>query len=283
MTTHRSLKAAAGPAAAIGVALATLAASSCAFAKPAPAELAAPIAAYKIWVGDEIEQLLAETQKFVDAIKAGDLSKARALYAPARAPYERVEPIAELFSDLDKRIDVRADEFEKKEADPKFSGYHRLEYGLFSQGSSEGLAPIADQLMADLRELQSRVRGLTVPPEKVVGGASALIEEVARTKISGEEDRYSRTDLWDFKANVEGAGKIHELLRPLSMKENPKLVARIDANFAKINVLLAKYESADGGYVSYDTVSKRDRAAMRGPINALAEDLSKLRGLLGLP
>jgi iron uptake system component EfeO len=251
-------------------------------AKVAPGELVTPIADYKIWVGQETELLLTKTQGFVDAIKAGELDKARALYAPARVHYERIEPIAELFSDLDKSIDVRADDFEKKEADPAFTGFHRLEYGLFARNTTEGLAPLADKLIADLKELQGRIKTLTVPPEKVVGGAAVLIEEVAETMISGEEDRYSRTDLWDFQANVEGARKIHELLRPLTTQEAPKLVQRIDANFAKVDKLLQTYAAPGGGFVSYDKVSKKHRNAMRGPVNALAEDLSKLRGTLGL-
>jgi iron uptake system component EfeO len=251
-------------------------------AEVAPGDIVAPIADYKIWVGQEVEALLGATQAFVDAVEAGDLAKAKALYAPARIHYERIEPIAELFSDLDKSIDVRADDFEKKEADSNFSGFHRLEYGLFAKNSTDGLAPFAARLIADVKELQARIRQLAVPPEKVVGGAATLIEEVAKTKISGEEDRYSRTDLWDFNANVEGARKIHDLLRPLTTKENPKLVQRIDANFAKIVALLDKYGAPDGGFVSYEKVSRKDRNAMRGPVNALAEDLSKLRGTLGL-
>lgn len=251
-------------------------------AKVAPGDLVAPIADYKIWVGQETDALLSRTESFVAAIKAGELDKAKALYAPARVHYERIEPIAELFSDLDKSIDVRADDFEKKEADPAFTGFHRLEYGLFAKNSTEGLSPLADKLLADIKDLQGRIKSLAVPPEKVVGGAAVLIEEVAKTKIAGEEDRYSRTDLWDFKANVEGARKIHELLRPLTTQESPKLVQRIDANFAKVDKLLESYAAPGGGFVSYDKVSKKHRNAMRGPVNALAEDLSKLRGTLGL-
>jgi iron uptake system component EfeO len=250
--------------------------------KVTPAELVTPISEYKIWVGEEVEALVSKSKSFTDAVRAGDLAKAQALYAPARVHYERIEPIAELFSDLDKAIDVRADDFAKKEADPKFTGFHRIEYGLFAKKSVDGLAPLADKLDADIKELQSRIKGLTVPPEKVVGGAAVLLEEVAKTKISGEEDRYSRTDLWDFNSNVEGAKKIHNLLRALTEKANPKLVTRIDANFVKVETVLAKYAVPGGGYKSYDELTKKDRNTVRGPVTALAEDLSRLRGELGL-
>lgn len=265
-----------------GLCLATFGAASVAPAKVPPTALISAISDYKLYVADEVKVLVRDTRRLADAIKAGDLAGAQSLYAPARLPYERIEPIAELFSDLDKSIDARADDFEKKEADPAFGGFHRLEYGLFAKKSTDGLQPIADKLVADVVDLQGRIKGLTVPPEKMVGGAAALIEEVAKTKISGEEDRYSRSDLWDFAANVAGAKRIYELLKPVVAGENARLAKRIDGNFAKVETILARYATPDGGYESYDKLSKKDRTALRGPITALAEDLSKLRGTLGL-
>jgi iron uptake system component EfeO len=246
-----------------------------------PADFVAPISDYKIYVSDEVAALVASTKTLVEAVKANDLEKAKSLYASTHAHYERIEPVADLFSDLDKSIDSRADDFAKKEEDPGFIGFHRIEYGLYNKKSTDGLASVADKLMADVTDLQARIKDLVLPPSKVVGGAADLIEEISKTKISGEEDRYSRTDLWDFKANLDGAQKIVALLQPLTTKANAKLQTRIDANFAKVDGILAKYATADG-YQSYDSVSKKDRTALRGPVTALAEDLSKLRGTLGL-
>ena len=138
--------------------------------------------------------------------------------------YETIEPIAELFSDLDVVIDSRADDHEQAEKDPGFIGFHRIEYGLFAPNSTEGLAPYADKLMADVLDLQKRIASLTFPPDKVVGGAAVLMEEVAATKISGEEDRYSHTDLWDFQANFDGSRKIFDLFRPLIAKDDKAFV-----------------------------------------------------------
>lgn len=92
----------------------------------------------------------------------------------------------------------------------------------------------ADQLNSDVLDLQTRISELAFPPSKVVGGAAGLIEEVAASKISGEEDRYSHTDLWDFRANVDGAQKIVDLLRPQLQKSNAELLAKVDANFKRL-------------------------------------------------
>ncbi|APG17590.1 iron uptake system protein EfeO [Kosakonia radicincitans DSM 16656] len=243
--------------------------------------LSGAITDYKAYVVAETAQLVSGTKAFTDAVKAGDIEKAKALYAPTRQHYERIEPIAELFSDLDGRIDAREDDYEHKAEDPKFTGFHRLEKALFGDNSTKEMGKYADQLNSDVLDLQTRINELAFPPSKVVGGAADLIEEVAASKISGEEDRYSHTDLWDFQANVDGAQKIVNLLRPQLQKENAELLAKVDANFKKVDTILAKYRTKDG-YETYDKLTDADRNALKGPITTLAEDLAQLRGVLGL-
>ncbi|SFT56512.1 iron uptake system component EfeO [Kosakonia arachidis] len=243
--------------------------------------LSGAITDYKAYVVAETAQLVSGTKAFTDAVKAGDMEKAKALYAPTRQHYERIEPIAELFSDLDSSIDAREDDYEHKADDPKFTGFHRLEKALFGDNSIKEMGKYADQLNSDVLELQTRINELAFPPSKVVGGAADLIEEVAASKISGEEDRYSHTDLWDFQANVDGAQKIVDLLRPQLQKENAALLAKVDANFKKVDTILAKYRTKEG-YETYNKLTDADRNALKGPITTLAEDLAQLRGVLGL-
>ncbi|MCX8282176.1 iron uptake system protein EfeO [Phyllobacterium sp. 0TCS1.6C] len=262
-------------------AFAVLAGSSGARAEVSPLDLVGPIADYKIYVSENLEKLVADTRQFTDAVKAGDLDKAKSLFGSTRMSYEAIEPIAELFSDLDASIDSRADDHEKAEKDPGFTGFHRIEYGLFAENSTKDLAPFADKLMADVTDLNKRITDLTLPPEKVVGGAAVLMEEVAATKISGEEDRYSHTDLWDFKANFDGSRKIFDLVRPLIEKDEGEFITKVSANFDKVDETLGKYKTAEG-YELYDKLSEDDRAVLAAAVNTLAEDLSTLRGKLGL-
>jgi len=247
----------------------------------APMDLVGPMSEYKLYVSEKLQTLVADTRAFTDAVKAGDIEKAKALFAPARMSYEAIEPVAELFSDLDVSIDSRADDYEHGEQDPAFPGFHRIEYGLWAQNSAAGLGPVADKLMADVDELGKRIAELTFPPEKVVGGAAALMEEVAATKISGEEDRYSHTDLWDFQGNFDGSRKIFELFRPLVEKDDPAFVEKVEANFATLDKTLSKYKMGDG-FETYEKLTDADRKILAGAVNTLAEDLSQLRGKLGL-
>ncbi len=257
-------------------------ASVAAQAETASLDLVGPLAEYKIYVAENTSQLVKDTTAFVAAIKSGDVEEAKALFAPTRTSYEKVEPIAELFADLDVSIDARADDYEKGEADPTFTGFHRIEYGLWEKNSTDGLEEVADRLLADIIELDNRINGLTFPPETVAGGAAALMEEVAATKVSGEEDRYSGTDLWDFDANFAGSRKIFDLMKPLVVDSDPEFVATVEANFAAVDKVLATYQTESGGYVTYSNLTDDDRTLLTAKVNTLAEDLSTLRGKLGL-
>ena len=149
------------------------------------------------------------------------------------------------------------------------------------ENSTKGIDTVADKLEEDVKTLKKEIDLLSFPPSKVVGGAAALIEEVAGSKISGEEDRYSHTDLSDFQANVDGSKKIVDLFRPMIAEKDKALLEKVDANFKQVNDLLAKYKKGNG-FETYDKLTEADRKALQAPINALAEDLAKLRGILGL-
>lgn len=242
-------------------------------------DLVAPIAEYKLFVSERTEKLVADTRAFTEAVKAGETEKAKALFAPTRISYEEIEPVAELFVDLDGPIDARADDYEKAEADPEFTGFHRLEYALWVTPEGTDVNAIADKLLADVTELAARIDGLAFPPEVVVGGAAVLMDEVAATKISGEEDRYSHTDLWDFRGNFDGAKQIVTLFGPLV--EDRDFITSVEGNFAKMGETLDKYREGEG-YVSYEKLSDEDRRKLSALVNTLAEDLSTLRARLGL-
>ena len=245
------------------------------------AKLEKPLAEYKAYVQAEAKALVAKTTEFTTAVKASDIDKAKSLFAATRYHYERIEPIAELFNELDPAIDAREDDFKQGPKDPAFTGFHRIEYALWVENSTAGVNEIADKLLADVKTLQQEIDVLSFPPNKVVGGAAVLIEEVAGSKISGEEDRYSHTDLSDFQANIEGAQKIVDLFRPLIAEKNQALLDKTDANFKTVNDILAKYKTANG-FETYDKLTEADRKTLQAPINALAEDLAQLRGTLGL-
>ncbi|MBK8174009.1 MAG: iron uptake system protein EfeO [Rhodospirillales bacterium] len=250
-------------------------------AAPSPVAFVGPLAEYKVYLALEASTLVQATDAFVAAIKAGDLAGAQALYAPTRTAYKRIEPMAERFADLDSAIDARAADFEKREQDPAFTGFHRLEYGLFAIGSTEGLASFADKLQADVSALRQRVRTLQVAPDVLAGAAERIVTRIAEQTSAGEQNLYSHTDLSDFAANLEGGRKITRLLRPLAATAEKDLAANIDARFEAASATLDRFRRADG-FVPYAEVSAEDRTDFSNQMRALADEIAKFNAALGL-
>lgn len=192
-----------------------------------------------------------------------------------------MEPVAERFADLDTAIDARADYFERREKDPGFTGFHRIEYGLFARNSTDGLADVAARLQADVTALRQRLRELPLPPEVLAAGVVRVIARIAEQKIAGGDNRYGHTDLSDFQANLEGSRRIVDLLLPLAAPPDADLAARIDARFTEATAALDRFRRPDG-FVSYNAVGADERAELARRMRALAADIAKLNAALGL-
>ena len=239
-------------------------------------KLDAAVAAYREYAQEQADATIPKVETFANAIKAGDLTAAKNAYAPSRVGWEATEPIAESFGDIDPKTDTRADGLEKGQ---KWTGWHALEKALWQDkkiGAEQ--KTLAAELVTDLKDWQKRVGKAEITPTSMANGAKELLDEVATGKITGEEDRYSHTDLSDFKANVDGAQKAYELLKPVAQKNDAALTAELDKQFAAIDTLLDKYRSTStsDGFVSYDKVTKDQRKELSDAVNALAEPLSKL-------
>jgi iron uptake system component EfeO len=238
------------------------------------------VAEYQAWVAEQVDLTIAATKGFTDAVRAGDLDGAKAAYAPSRQGWERIEPIAGLVEDIDGAVDARVDDFEGVD-DPAFTGWHRLEYLLWEQGTTDGGVPFADQLDADLQTLRTELQAMEIPPAALAVGSAELIEEVSTGKITGEEDRYSGTDLWDFAANVEGAERGFELLEPAIEAEDAELVATIEGLFDELDGQLGAYRDGDG-YQPYGALTDNDKTEMQTTLAELSENLATVAGVLGL-
>lgn len=233
--------------------------------------------AYKEFALEQMDEFVMDTEKFVTAVKAGDIEEAKKIYPLARMYFERSEPIAESFGDLDPRIDARlADVQEEGQGEEEWSGYHKIEYGLWVENTTEGYADVADQLLKDAKELRARVETVEVSPDLMITGAVDLLNEVSTSKITGEEEIYSHTDLYDFKANIEGAEKIYEILKDKMAAKDQQLVDELKTKFQTINSLLAEYEDGNGGYISYEELTKEDTKSLSEAVNQLGEPLSMM-------
>jgi iron uptake system component EfeO len=241
------------------------------------ARLAEATASYKRYVNSQIEALVPKTQEFVDTVKAGKVEEAKAQFPVARVYWERIEPVAESFGDLDPKVDGREDD--ERGPGESFTGYHRLEADLWRDGLKPDSGAIADQLLVDIKDLQARAATVELTPVQLANGAKELLDEVATGKITGEEDRYSHTDLWDFKANLEGSQAAVAALRPVIDEKDKALGPTLDQRFADVEKLLEGYRSGDG-FKLYTELTDADKKKMADSVDALGEPVSQVAGVV---
>jgi iron uptake system component EfeO len=253
----------------------TVSAAGGAAAGQASAELAAAAQRYRAYVQGQAALLVTRTRAFVDAVLAGDVAAAKQRYAPARIPYERIEPVAESFGDLDPAIDAREGDVPAA----GWGGFHRIEQALWSRRTTSGMAPVARRLLADVTRLRALVGTVALDAPQIANGANELLGEVSKSKVTGEEERYSRTDLVDIRANLDGSRAAFDAVRPVLVKRDGELAGRIELRFAAADRVLARYRQGDG-YVSYQRLTDADKRGLSQAVDALAEPLSRVSAAL---
>ena len=248
---------------------------------PAADGLAAAEAAYVAYVRGEVADLVTATQGFAAALGAGDAAKARALYPSARAHYERVEPVAESFGDLDGLLDAREADLA---AGQPWRGWHLLEKDLWPPATgytplaADRRAAAAADLVANTQRLAALVAAptFTVEAFQITNGAKELLDEVATHKVTGEEEAWSHTDLSDVQANVDGAREAFQAVAAVVRAKDDALADELDQRFDALTALLARYGSVDAGFTPYDELTPDQVKQLAAAVDALSEPLSRL-------
>ncbi len=229
------------------------------------------VTSYRDYVKLQTDRLLTNTQAFVDAINAGDIQKAKDMYGKAREGYERIEPIASALGDLDPRLDAR----EGDVPNAQWTGFHRIEKALWIDNTTKGLEKYTQQLLADVKTLDQGVDTLELKPVDIIDGAVDLLNEASHSKIQGEEDRYSHTDLYDLASNIEGSQAAFIVFKNFLTEKNPAQYQDIQTKFQQVETTLRPFRSGDG-FVPYDKLTTQDKHDIANAINTVAEELSKV-------
>ena len=231
---------------------------------------------YETYVATQADELLERTTAFVTAVKAGKVQEAKQLYPLARGPWERIEPVAESLGDLDPMIAGREDVVEEG---MEFTGYHRLEKDLWQDGLQKDTNRVADKLLADVKDIVAKAKTVQLNPLQLANGSKALLDEMATGKVTGEEDRYSHTDLFDFQENYRGCKDAIDALRPALKERDPSLLAAIDASFKDLDVELDRHRSGQG-FVSYTKLAESDVKQLTVRLDAVSEQVARVPGVV---
>ena len=241
------------------------------------ARLGEATADYRRYVVAQVAALVPMTQQFTDAIKARNVDQAKALFPMTRAYYERIEPVTRSFPTLDPKLDGREDD--PRDAGVNWTGFHRLEKDLWVDGLKPDTPQVADQLLTDVKDLQTRTTSMQLDPADLATGAKELLDQDVISKIMGEEDRYAHTDLWDIKANVEGSQAAVAALRPVVDAKDPSLGPVLDERFTALTTVLEGFRVGDG-FKRYTELTQNDLKTMTDAIDALSEPISKVAGVI---
>lgn len=250
--------------------------------KPPVKAFVGPLSEYRVFLVMQSSALTKAVDGLAKAIQAGDIDAARQQYFAARLPYRRLDMVTSRFSDLKNAIDPVADYLAERESDPSFTGFHRIEYGLFSRNSLDGLAPIADKLVADIATLNGRVRALRLAPEDLGAGVERQARFLADGQIRKGENRYAGSDLAEFSASLEGMEKNVDLLTPLLEGASPDTARSIVKARTDIRAALDGLKQGQTDYPSYDRVDDAGRAKLANAFAAFADAVGQMNTSLGL-
>ncbi|OBG18614.1 peptidase M75 [Mycolicibacterium celeriflavum] len=234
---------------------------------------------YKAYVIGQTTNLVTATEVFAGATKKGDWEGAQKLYSQARTYYGRVEQVAESFpNDLGRRIDQREADVRPGE---RWTGFHRLEKDLWLSNLQPDTGAIADQLVADVKELDALVKDpkWTIDATEIAGGAQRLLAKIAQNTIAGAEEVFSHTDLWDIQANLDGARTAVGSVRPIIDERDHELGAQVDLAFATVQGLLDKHQW-NAGFVPYDKVTEPERQELSRAVDALIAEVDKVQAVI---
>ena len=232
---------------------------------------------YSRYVESQSKSLITLTEQFVDAVKAGDVEQAKELFALARTPWERIEPVAEIFGGLDPAVDARVNDVAEGD---EWTGYHRIERQLWVAGNTAGHGPDRRPAARRRAKRSSGSPSRSRSPRCSSPRAPRRCWTRSRPARSPARRTATRhTDLWDFAANVEGSKAAIAALRPVLEDRDPELLADIDDGFADVEALLAEQREGDG-YVLYTDLSQDEIQQFADAVAALSESVSQVAAVV---
>jgi iron uptake system component EfeO len=234
---------------------------------------------YESYLNENAELLGSWTAKLRGQIVAGELPRAQSRYSTSRVQYSQIEPVAQSFEDLDRRINAHSGDLPAAE----LGGFHRIEKALFAEETTAGVVAAAKALLADVEKLQREMKTTVLRPGQVTSDVEAMLDELIASKVAGEEEPYSHLDFVDISANVEGAEAGFEAVKPFM---SPQLARRIQDRFDAIYLSLESFglparvpqtraRSAGGQFVRYE-LTPEERRDFAIPIEELAKLFSQV-------
>jgi iron uptake system component EfeO len=180
-----------------------------------PGNPLAPASQYLAYVASGVTQLVRQTAVLAADVHAGDLSAARRAWLTAHLTYERLGAAYGTFGHFDTEIDGRADGLAGGVRSPHFTGFYRVEYGLWHGQPQAAVAGPADQLRHDAVELHAALPHLQLILSDLGLRTHEILENALQFQLTGHDDYGSGTTLATTAANIAGTVELLKVLHPL--------------------------------------------------------------------
>ncbi|WP_405884736.1 FTR1 family protein [Streptomyces sp. NBC_01384] len=243
-------------------------------------DLAAPLAAYRTYVDRGLADLLTKTRTLQSDIDADKLDQARKDWVPAHTQYASLGAAYGTFDDFDAKINGRTAGLTGGVDDPAFTGFHRIEYGLWHGQSAATLAPYAKQLSSDVDALRTDFPKQDFDPGDLPLRTHEILENTLHRELSGNADYGSGTELATTEANLNGTRELLTLLRPLIDKRDATVIPAVDTWMRRTEQLVLAQRAKDGTWTPLDKLSDIDRQRLNGTLSQLLEELAPIPDLL---
>ncbi|MGK4581607.1 iron uptake transporter permease EfeU [Kitasatospora sp. HPMI-4] len=243
-------------------------------------DLKAPLDAYRQYVAQGLADLGSLTAKVQADVHAGDLAAARADWLTAHLRYAGLGAAYGTFGDFDKKIDGRPDGLPARADDDAFTGFLRLEYGLWHGQSADRLAPVADRLAADVTGLAQAFPTQDFDPTDLPLRTHEILENTLQFELTADTDQGSGTNLATAQANLAGTRELLTVLTPLIRQRSPQLLETVNADVQRVADLLATARHPDGGWTPVQQLDTTARTRLNGAVGQLLEDLAPIPDLL---
>lgn len=243
-------------------------------------DLAGPVDQYREKITAGLADLVAKTDALAAAVTTGDLAGARAAWLPAHLAYASLGAAYGTFADFDGKINGRPDGLPGKATDPDFTGFLRVEYGLWHGEPAASLAPVTDQLASDVAGLRDAFPGQETDPADLPLRAHEILENTLQFELTGDTDQGSGTNLATATANLRGTRDVLDLLRPLLSSRDPQGLARIDTWLSTFDTQLAAQHRPDGSWTTPSAVPTDARRQLNATLGQLLEYLAPVPDIL---
>ena len=197
--------------------------------------------------------------------------------------YERLGVAYGTFGDFDTRINGRPDGLRGGTADRHWAGFLRLEHGLWGAEPASSLAPVADQLDADVHALVADFPNEFTDVRDIPLRVHEILENTLQFDLTGDNDQGSHTTLATARANVDGTRSVLNAVTPLLAPRAPELLAASVRGLDGLAALLDRYHRADGTWLGLADLTVSQREELDGRVGDVLETLAPIPDVLELP